>query len=165
MAATPNPGTMTQESEVPTTAAELAGDADAGPVLLLRGCTEGRLWLRALVVRPQSASAETLSADGKEAEARRLLRLDDLQVLAYDFALPLGSQADYHVAGRSYTVKPTGKAISGSPTPPATARRAATGSACWRSATFCGAASCASTRGPPPTCCCKAATRSTPMKW
>ena len=95
---------MTQEDEVPTTTAELSAQQGAGPVLLLRGCTEGRLLLRVLVVRPESAAGETLTADGSDVSAASLLRLDGLQVLAYDFSLPLGGEASYRFAGETYAV-------------------------------------------------------------
>ncbi|HMA15133.1 MAG TPA: alkaline phosphatase D family protein, partial [Kiloniellaceae bacterium] len=95
---------MTLENEAPTTTADLAAEQGAGPVLLLRGAAEGRLLLRALVVRPESAPEERLSADGGEVEALSLLRLDDLQVLAYDFSLPLGRAASYAFGGETYAV-------------------------------------------------------------
>lgn len=95
---------MTQEDEVPTTTADLSAQQGAGPVLLLRGAAEGRLRLRALVVRPESAPEETLSADGTDVAAQSLLRLDGLQVLAYDFSLPLGRAGSYAFGGETYAV-------------------------------------------------------------
>lgn len=75
-----------------------------GPLLILRGLADERLQLRALVARPEATAGAGLSAGGAEAAPKVLLRLGGLQVLAYDFSLPLRGDAAYRFEGEAYPV-------------------------------------------------------------
>jgi len=105
---------MTQQSEGradpkggkrPITSADLDAQQGAGPVLMLRGVSDDRLLLRALLVRPELAAAEALSVEGAEVSATRLLRQDGLDVLGYDFSLPLSPDASYRLGDVTYPVR------------------------------------------------------------
>lgn len=81
----------------------------AGPVLYSRGCSEDRLHLAALIVRPDCEPPPVVSVGERRIEAELLHRQNDLAVLRYSFSLPAKWGGTYAVDDATFDVAGVGE--------------------------------------------------------